>query len=264
MSGSITDHLVLNAGFRHDHYSTFGGTTNPRAGLIYTWKNTAVKLLYGQAFRAPTAYEQFYAPGTTTKTNPNLRPEQIKTYELVLEQYLGHHVRTLASLYQYHIADLIIKTTDSTGASVFKNFDDITARGVELMMEGKWPTGLEGRLSYALQTSHTERTEQRLTNSPQHLVKTNLIVPLITDKLFAGFEGRYTSSRLTLAGHSASPFYILNVSLFSQQLIKGWELSAHINNLMNQKYGYPSDEFHRQDIIDQDGRTFWVKLKYRF
>lgn len=262
---SITDHLALHAGFRHDQYSTFGGTTNPRAGLIYTWKNTTVKLLYGQAFRAPTAYEQFYAPGTTVKTNPNLKPEKLNTYELVVEQYLGQHVRALGSLYQYNISNLIVWTADSTGTSFFdNNVDDITARGLELTLEGKWPTGLEGRVSYALQNSHTEHTKQRLTNSPQHLVKTNLIVPLIPDKLFAGFEGRYTSSRLTLTGNNASPFYILNVSFFSQQLVKGWELSAHINNLMNQKYGYPGDESHRQDIIDQDGRTFWVKLKYRF
>lgn len=195
---SITDHLALHAGFRHDQYSTFGGTTNPRAGLIYIWKTTTGKLLYGQAFRAPTAYEQFYAPGTTVKTNPDLRPGKPNTYELVLEQYLGRHVRALGSLYHYNISDLIVWTADSAGTSFFDNVDDITARGVELTMEGKWPTGLEGRVSYALQTSHTERTKQRLTNSPQHLIKTNLIVPLIPDKLFAGFEGRYTSSRLTL------------------------------------------------------------------
>ncbi len=106
--------------------------------------------------------------------------------------------------------------------------------------------------------------DQMLTNSPQHLVKTNLIVPVVGDKLFAGFEGRYTSSRLTLAGNNASPFYILNLSLFSQRIVKGWELSAHINNLASQKYGYPGSGEHRQDVIDQDGRTFWVKLKYRF
>jgi iron complex outermembrane receptor protein len=91
-----------------------------------------------------------------------------------------------------------------------------------------------------------------------------VIVPVVSDKLFAGLEGRYTSSRLTLAGNDASPFYILNASVFSQRIIKGWELSGHINNIMNQKYGYPGSGEHLQDVIDQDGRTFWVKLKYRF
>ena len=259
------NHLVLTAGVRHDHYSTFGGTTNPRAGLISTWDKTTVKLLYGQAFRAPNPYEQFYVTGASFKANSNIKPEKIKTYELVVEQYVGDHLRVLGSLYQYDISGLISQTIDTTDGKLFyDNVDNITARGVELTMEGKWATGLEGRFSYALQTTHNDNTDRQLTNSPQHLTKANLIVPVIEDKLFAGFEGRYTSSRLTLADNNASPFYILNMSLFSQRIVKGWELSGHINNLMNQKYGYPGSGEHRQDIIDQDGRTFWVKLKYRF
>ena len=262
---AITDHLVLTAGVRHDQYSTFGGTTNPRAGLISTWDKTTVKLLYGQAFRAPNPYEQFYVTGSTFKANADIKPERIKTYELVVEQYLGGHLRALGSLYQYNIAGLISQTTDPVDGKLFySNVDNITARGVELALEGKWSSGLEGRLSYALQRTENDDVKQQLTNSPQHLAKANLIVPVLTDKLFAGFEGRYTSSRLTLAGNSASPFYILNLSLFSQRIVKGWELSAHINNLMNQKYGYPGSGEHVMDIIDQDGRTFWVKLKYRF
>ncbi|WP_413935339.1 TonB-dependent receptor plug domain-containing protein [Nitrospira sp. BLG_1] len=262
---TIMDHLTLVAGVRHDHYSTFGGTTNPRVGLISTWNKTTVKLLYGQAFRAPNPYEQFYVTGSTFKVNANIQPEKIKTYELVVEQYLGHHFRALGSLYQYNISGLISQTTDPVDGKLFyDNVDDITARGAEFTVEGKWPSGLEGRISYAIQTTRNDQMDQILTNSPQHLAKTNLIVPIVGDKLFAGFEGRYTSSRLTLAGNNASPFYILNLSLFSQKLIRGWELSAHINNLANQKYGYPGSGEHRQDIIDQDGRTFWVKLKYRF
>ena len=261
---TIMDHLVLVAGVRHDHYSTFGGTTNPRVGLISTWNKTTVKLLYGQAFRAPNPYEQFYVTGATFKANANIKPEKIKTYELVIEQYLGHHLRALGSLYQYNISGLISQTTDPVDSKLFyDNLEDITARGAEFTLEGKWPVGLEGRISYAIQTTRNDHMDQMLTNSPQHLVKTNLIVPIVGDKLFAGFEGRYTSSRLTLAGNSASPFYILNLSLFSQRLVKGWELSAHINNLADQKYGYPGSGEHRQDLIDQDGRTFWVKLKYR-
>lgn len=96
---TITDNLILNAGFRYDHYSTFGGTANPRAGLIYTWRDTTAKLLYGRAFRAPNPFEQFYVASVGSKPNPDLKPESISTYELVLEQYLGHHIRGSASGY---------------------------------------------------------------------------------------------------------------------------------------------------------------------
>jgi len=30
----IRSNLILNHGWRYDHYSTFGGATNPRAALI--------------------------------------------------------------------------------------------------------------------------------------------------------------------------------------------------------------------------------------
>lgn len=204
---AITDHIVLNAGVRHDQYSTFGGTTNPRAGIISTWDKTTVKLLYGQAFRAPNPFEQYYVASTTNKANPNVKPEKIKTLEFVVEQYLGHHLRILGSLYQYNISGLITQTTDPADSLLFySNVENITAQGAELTMEGKWASGLEGRLSYALQRTENDQTNQDLTNSPQHLVKANVIVPVIGDKLFAGFEGRYTSSRLTLAGTNASPF----------------------------------------------------------
>lgn len=70
---SIFKNLLLNAGVRHDQYSTFGGTTNPRVALIYNWRTTTFKLLYGQAFRAPNPFEQFYVSSIGFKTNPNLK-----------------------------------------------------------------------------------------------------------------------------------------------------------------------------------------------
>ncbi len=262
---SITDQLILNAGLRHDRYSTFGGTTNPRASLIYTWHNTTAKLIYGQAFRAPNPYEQFYVTAATFKANPNLQPERIKTYEFVLEHYLGNHLRAMGSLYQYNIKGLISQITDpADGLLVYTNAEDIKARGAEVTLEGKWSSGVEGRVSYAVQETRDDRTDMKLSNSPQHLAKMNLIVPFWQDKVFGSLEARYTSSRLTLLGNSTSPFYVINTALFSHNIIKGWELAAHLNNLLNQKYAYPGGGEHRQDLIDQDGRTFWVKLKYRF
>jgi iron complex outermembrane receptor protein len=59
---SIRRNLILSAGVRYDHYGTFGGTTNPRVGLIYSpLEKTTEKLLYGTAFRAPNAYELYYS-----------------------------------------------------------------------------------------------------------------------------------------------------------------------------------------------------------
>lgn len=261
---AITDRLILNAGFRFDHYSTFGGTVNPRAGLIYTWRDTTAKLLYGRAFRAPNPFEQFYVAPGVNKANPNLQPEIINTYELVLEQYLGHHLRGSASAYYYEIDKLITQIRDTDDLLVYRNRDKLNAKGLELTLEGKWPSGWEGRLSYAIQEARDNVTDSVLTNSPQHLAKGNLIIPLFRDKVFASVESRYTSSRLTLGGHQAKNVFLTNVTLFTQQLLPGWEFSAQVNNLFDHRYGDPGSGEHLQDTILQDRRTYWVKLKYHF
>jgi len=55
-----------------------------------------------------------------------------------------------------------------------------------------------------------------------------------------------------------------NLTIFSQNLIKGLELSASVYNLQDRKYGDPGAGEHLQDIIGQDGRTFRAKFEYRF
>ena len=69
---------------------------------------------------------------------------------------------------------------------------------------------------------------------------------------------------MTLAGTQAKNVFLTNVTLFTQQLVTGWEFSAHLNNLFDYRYGDPGSGEHLQDTIEQDGRTFWLKLKYRF
>ncbi len=52
---SVANDWELTLGIRHDKYSDFGHTTNPRIALV--WANTlnfSTKLLYGKAFRAPS------------------------------------------------------------------------------------------------------------------------------------------------------------------------------------------------------------------
>ena len=60
----LSDFLLLNTGLRYDYYfDGFGGTLDRRLGAIFSpTARTTFKLLYGEAFRAPNAYERFYYP----------------------------------------------------------------------------------------------------------------------------------------------------------------------------------------------------------
>jgi len=91
----------LSAGVRYDHYYSFGGTTNPRLGLIYhPFSQTAFKLLYGSAFRAPSAFEMFYYGLGLYQANLHLQPETMKSYEVVLEQGLGERFHLTANVFR--------------------------------------------------------------------------------------------------------------------------------------------------------------------
>jgi iron complex outermembrane receptor protein len=262
---TLLKNLTFNLGVRYDHYESFGGTINPRLALIYNpFRETTLKLLYGTAFRAPNVYERFFQ-GLGFKSNPNLEPETITTYELILEQYMGTRLRGTASAFYYTLDNLITQRTDpSDELLVFLNAGRVTAYGVELEMEGKWANGWMGRMSYSYQETQDQQTGARLTNSPRHLVKFNLLAPLFQDKLFAGPELQYMSNRKTLAGRLAPGFFLTNVTLFSQHLVKGLEISASVYNLFDTHYGDPGAEEHRQDVIPQDGRSFRFKLTYGF
>src|SRR5438477_7878420 len=100
---------------RYDHYYTFGGTTNPRLGLIYhPFAQTAFKLLYGSAFRAPSAYEMFYYGLGQYQANLHLQPETIKSYEFVTEQGLGEHFHLTANLFRNQVSRLITQRLNSS------------------------------------------------------------------------------------------------------------------------------------------------------
>jgi iron complex outermembrane receptor protein len=262
---SIRTNLTLNAGVRYDHFLRFGDTVNPRAGVIYSpWRTTTFKALYGQAFRAPNDYEfNYIAPGYAA--NHHLQPEHIHSYELVWEQGLGRHYRLTSALFYNQMDDLITQQTDlATGDLAFDNTDSVDAKGAELELEGEWAHGLRSRLSYTYVEATDNATGEVLSNSPRHLGKFNLVVPLYHEKVFAGFEVQANSSRRTVHGNEVGAYAVCNFTLFSHELAKGLDVSASIYNLFDTRFSDPVSLDFAQKNIRQDGRAFRVKLTYRF
>jgi outer membrane receptor for ferrienterochelin and colicins len=264
---SILPNLILNAGLRYDYFETFGGTTNPRLALIYSpLEKTTLKLLYGSAFRAPNAYELYYHDqGRTSKPNPDLKEETIKTYELVYEQYFGKHFRGTTSFYYYTIDHLINQIVDpEDGLLAFRNIGNMEAKGFEVELEGKGWNGVDSRISYAFQEAVNKDTGETLTNSPRHLAKLNVSFPLLKEKVFISPEIQYASQRKTLAGTETADVFTMNLTLFTRKWIQGLEISGSIYNLFNATSGDPVGAELRQETISQDGRTLRLKLTYRF
>ena len=82
----ITDIKTIAGGVRHEHFSDFGNTTNPRLALVWqTRQDLTTKLMYGRAFRAPAFWELYLVNAPFSYSNRNLKPETMDTVELAFD-----------------------------------------------------------------------------------------------------------------------------------------------------------------------------------
>lgn len=65
-------------------------------------------------------------------------------------------------------------------------------------------------------------------------------------------------------GGETPAYGTVNLILFSRGLVKGLEFSGGLYNLFDAQYADPMSDGYRQEFLEQDGRTFRLKLTYRF
>ncbi len=130
---------TLSLGLRYDHNSSYGTTWNPRAGLV--WKpggsdQTVVKLLYGEAYLAPSPFSTHkhfgsFISSPTAATgyhsyffhvpNENLEPEKLRSVEGSLSRSFGQELRLSLNPYYNKVRELIQDVI--TGPGTFKGVE---------------------------------------------------------------------------------------------------------------------------------------------
>jgi iron complex outermembrane receptor protein len=270
---SINDQWLLSAGLREDFGDEIDSRVSPRASLIYTPSDkTTLKFLYGSAFTSPSVFQLYYVQPFVNVPNPDLKEEEITTLELVLEKYIGNNQLATVSVYQYEIKDLITTEDVVVGFATVQqsqNDDDLSGQGLELELESQWKGDLKTRFSLALQDAE-DHTGTRLTGSPETLIKLSVEKPIIGDDWIAALDGTYTGEQdlvkpAGLNNGTVDAFSLLNLTLSNQKLFNNrLSVSASIYNLLDEDYAHAASQDHRQDVIEQDGRTFRVKLDYTF
>ncbi|HUS24465.1 MAG TPA: TonB-dependent receptor [Candidatus Binatia bacterium] len=262
---SLGEHWLLDGGLRYDDYSSASlEGLHPRLGLIwhYTGQGT-LKVLYGTAFRAPNNYEMFYA-SPSSKPNPGLRPERIASFELLAEQWIGPQWRVTGDAYLNRMSGLITLVTDpGDGLLQYRNVGEARGMGLEFASEYAWRGASSLRASYAWQRSRDTTAGMEPANSPRHMAKLNLAVPLPARLGSAGIELQYLSPRNTLAGNRSPARVLVNLTLLSLEYA-GFQAGLSARNLLDRANADPGRPEHVQDTILQDGRSLFVTLDYRY
>ena len=257
--GHFSPQLALVAGIRRDDLAEGPDWTSPRAGILFTpSRTTTFKLLYGHAFRSPNIFESADLP-PLWRSDPNLKPETIRTTELVWEQKISPDLAAVASAFHISTDDLIDQQFDYEAPSFrYENLGSLDSNGVELGLAWHRQDGLWARLSGALQ--HGADSKQMMTNSPQYLLKGNVSTSPWRRFSF-GVEAVAEAQRRTRDGEHTDPFLLLNATI-SRQLTEHFRLGLTSRNLLNAHYSTPVGSELQPQSIRQDGRTLMLRLTY--
>lgn len=233
---------------------------SPRAALIYQpsalW---SYKFLYGRAFRNPNAFDLFYNDGLAAIGNPNLRPEKADTFEIDVERKIGKRASLTTAAYGYRLRDFQVGVYTDSGLLQTQNAGGIHAMGFEIEASARPVKWLQGSASYSIQQSRDEDLGSSLVNSPTHMAKLRLAVPL--GRFFdLSNSMQYYSSRKTLANASVDPLYLSDFTLTSKRLFSNVDLTFGIRNAFNRKYSDPIALNPREDTMRQPGRSFFVEF----
>ena len=268
---TVRDDLIFNIGLRDDYYSTFGNTLNPRIGAIYKPDyDTALKFLYGTAFRAPNAYELYYG-AIEEKPNPGgVKPEKIRTYEIIAERQLTSQLRLTATGHRYLIDNLIAQIRDPADDMLqFNNVGHVRGWGADIEVEHLWDNGARLRASYSWSNLVDQASGTRLVNSPEHVAKLNLALPVWESRFRFGMDAQYIGERKGYLQKNVPGFPVFNLTLTTDRLLdrtplKGLEVSASVYNLLDKNYGSVVGLENAMNSVRQDGRNFRIQLDYRF
>ena len=264
---TLLSRLILNLGARYDHYESFGSHLSPRAALIYNFReNSALKALYGEAFRAPNNYERTYTDGGEwQKGNPDLKEEKITTYELVFEHNFPNRDYLSLVGYYYQTEKLISAIEDpEDGLYFFDNIDKADSRGVELTYKTRLLKKIKTEFNYTFSYATDASDDSWLSNSPRHLANLKLSAPLWERSVLGALDLHYISKARAVNGESIASAFLTNLHLRWNGIRKGLNLSFEIDNLFDTEYANSGGEEHLMPKIKQNGRRCWLSLDYRF
>jgi len=269
---AFTKDWYLTAGVRHDQYSDFGGTTNPRLALVWeTAYNLTSKLLYGRAFRPPSFSELYNTTNPVLIGNPNLKPETNQSTELAFVWQATTTLQANLNLFHYLWKDIL--RPDSS--NIVQNAGNQHGDGFET--ELVWDANQSLRLSgnYAQQRSIDEATNQDAGNAPRHHVYARAdwrFVPRWT----LDTQLNYVADRKRAPGDTRpdiADYHTVDLTVRSQNRSGDWGISFKVLNLFNadarepSPYATPFLPFSNNVPIPYDlplaGRAWRVELSHQ-
>lgn len=262
----LMKNIKLMGGIRYDYYNKIADNLSFRGGIHYHPKSKLrIKLLYGEAFRAPNLWEingGFYIEG-----NQGLDPETIQNAEFIFDIDFSSKIKSTTSIFWYKTQNSIQPDT------TFLNVKGIYGRGFETSLKYV-ASYLNSYINFTFCDVRKSTNDKRITFTPKYMVKAGLMKEVIKDKIAIGFENQYIGKRYrALKSQGMLPAYNLaNITLSSAKVFKNIDISCSVYNILNVSYEHPSflgdlasynmNQFYPVYDIPANKRNFIFKVKY--
>ncbi|OOY60157.1 hypothetical protein BOW16_10460 [Solemya velum gill symbiont] len=267
----ITDNLSTVVGVRYDDFSDFGSAITPRLSAKYDFGDTEFRIGYGEAFKAPhftNMYGYFVRGGGSTiiEGNPDLQPEESKTYEVAVG-HKGDGYR-LDLVYHYSKVDNLINSapnlTDpclppATRCIKYQNIDKAKISGTELTLTLYPADGLTVKGSIEYLDTEDETTGERLTESARITGKLHIAYVRNAMSYFLNaktYQDYYAAPSLPRNAPNENSDYTVVDAKVSYAFDEDIELFGGVDNIMNkqmpdnmQLHGTPNDPGERYFYI---------------
>ena len=269
----LAPHWELTAGVRYDDYSDFGSTTNPRAALVWEARyDLTAKLMYGQAFRAPSFGEQYVKNNPVVDGNEQLQPEEIETLELAFDYQPTKDLRFILSLFTYEATDLI-EAVGATLPQMFTNYGEQEGHGFELEMEWQLMRDFRLRSNVAYQRSDNKKLDAVVPDAPELQFYLNPHWTFLPDWSLDGHL-YWISDRHRAQGDPRSDiadYALVNLTLRRQNIARHWEVAVAVRNLFDEDARIPSPYAtgvaggaYIPDDYPMEGRSIYGEIRCRF
>jgi len=240
----------------------------PGAGAADDFRVVTNRYTFGQAPDwmpdGRVVFHDDFGDGLTQVSNPALNGETIDTVELVADHRVGRDLTLRGSVYEWTMRNIVTLGIDPvSGLSQYQTGETVKARGLELSADKTWTSGARLRGSVSVQDV-AYVSGPGLPNSPKLLGKLNLSGPLPWFGARAGYELHYDGRRLSRDGSTLGGYALSNLTVGTDSLARGLDVSVGILNLFDKRYAHPGSDTNWQNAFVQDGRSVRVSFNYRF
>lgn len=232
----------------------------PRLSLI--WKpapRDVVKFIYGQGFRFPTVFEEYYTDASSQSANPELKPEVLSSYQVSWSRKWSSRLTSRGALTLLKGEHAILAGADAGGLEQFQNAAD-PLKGRTAEAELGWHQG--GTEVYAgAGWYHWTYQGNEVPNASRWMGVLRAIQRLGAWSL-AG-EGRYMAGRDNGAGTRVPANWTLRASL-RREWGWGWAQASGEDLANSRRRDLVAPEYSPVTWMQGDGRAVRATVGIKF